>query len=218
MESNYISQGSWTESFHQYQAEIMEKIKKGETEDAIPTGGGAYTQTEWKKVMKSVDQQLEDIREEQEQRLEKQKERAEARAVYEAAVSGKGSPVKNVRTVCDVPYGYLAKDGEISYNGVTFLCDQKTNSICLGDVSDRKNTLVIPLSEGGQLKVNRNNLDELQRAIGMFSPEDVNRILRAIAKDNKAREMEQELEDEKDSVTELAGEGAQDTKRKEMKT
>ena len=34
------------------------------------------------------------------------------------------------------PYGYLAKDGIIQYNGVTFRCDPDTNSICLGDMSD----------------------------------------------------------------------------------
>ena len=43
--------------------------------------------------------------------------------------------------------------------------------------------------------VNRNNIDSLSKAIGMFSPEDVNRILRALAKDKKIREMEKELDD-----------------------
>ena len=45
--------------------------------------------------------------------------------------------------------------------------------------------------------MNRDNLGDLARAIGMFSPEDVERILRAIARDNKAREMEMEIEDMK---------------------
>ena len=52
--------------------------------------------------------------------------------------------------------------------------------------------------------MNRDNLGDLSRAIGMFSPEDVNRIMRAIAKDNKAKQMEAELEDEKSDVTNLA--------------
>ena len=199
-----VRQGGWTEEFHKYQAEIMTKIKKGETEEAIPLGRDYYTATEWKKIMKSVDQQIEDIREEQARRLQKREDRMEARRVFEAAASMSGSPAQHLREAAKVPYSHMARDGEISYNGVTFVCDAQTNSICLGDVGDRENTLVIPLSEGGCLKVNRDNLGDLSRAIGMFSPEDVNRIMRAIAKDNKAKQMEAELEDEKSDVTNLA--------------
>ena len=84
------------------------------------------------------------------------------------------------------------------------MCDERTNSICLGDVSDKENTLTIPLAGGGCLKVNRANLEQLAAAIGMFSPEDVNRILNAIAQDNRARSMEMELEEEKSDVVEIA--------------
>ena len=191
-----IGQGSWQDAFHVYRDDVMAKIKKGATEEAIPTGGGEYTQSEWKKVLGSVDKQLDDIKEEQEERFAKNERKAEAQKIFEAATAGTGNPVDQIRSCAKVPYGYLAKDGLIEYNGVIFVCDEKTNSICLGDVSDTKNTLVIPLEEGGCLKVNRDNLGDLQCAIGMFSPEDVNRILRAIAQDSKAREMQQELEDE----------------------
>lgn len=192
-----IGTGSWTDTFHQYQEEIMVKIKKGETEESIALGAETFTQTEWKKVMENIDRQIENVREEQEERFEKQEREAEAVKIYEAAVAAKGNPIETIREMEKVPYGYLAKNGVIEYNGVIFQCDAKTNSICLGDVSDKKNTLVIPLAEGGCLKVNRDNLDELQNAIGMFSPEDVNRILRAIAQDNKAREVQLELEENK---------------------
>jgi len=201
-----IGQGSWTDSFHQYREEIIGKIKRGETEESIPIGASSMTGTEWRKVLRSVDKQLEAIQEEQEARFEKREERAEAQQAYEAAVFSKGNPVEHLRKQEEVPYGYLAKDGVIQYNGVTFTCDYQTNSLCLGDVSDKKNTLVIPLSEGGCLKVNRDNLEDLQKAIGMFSPEDINLILRAIAKDNKAREMEQELEDTASDVSDLGAE------------
>lgn len=191
-----IGQGSWQDAFHAYRDDVMTKIKKGATEEAIPTGGGAYTQSEWKKALASVDKQLDDIKEEQEERFAKNEQRAEAQKIFEAARAGAGNPVDQIRSAAKVPYGYLAKDGLIEYHGVIFVCDEKTNSICLGDVGDKKNTLVIPLAEGGCLKVNRDQLGDLQSAIGMFSPEDVNRILRAIAQDKKAREMRQELEDE----------------------
>ena len=129
-------------------------------------------------------------------------ERSEAEKIYQAVSTGGENPAKNIRQASKVPYGYLAKDGMITYNGVTFVCDERTNSICLGDMTDKKNVLNIPLSGGGHLKVNRDNLGDLSKAIGMFSPEDVNRILRAIALDTKLQSMQQELDDMENSVGE----------------
>lgn len=96
-----------------------------------------------------------------------------------------------------VPYSALVRDGVIDYNGVVFVCDYEKNAICLGDMSNPEDVLSIPLSEGGTLKVNRDNIDELSQAIGMFSPEDVNRILRAIAEDAQCKRKLNEIEDEK---------------------
>ena len=126
--------------------------------------------------------------------------KSEAEKIYQAAASGGNNPAVNIRQASKVPYGYLAKDGIITYKGVTFVCDEKTNSICLGDMSNKKNVLNIPLSGGGHLRVNRDNIGALSKAIGMFSPEDVNRILRAIAQDTKIQSMQQELEDMENSV------------------
>ena len=100
MINSNIEQGSWTDSFHQYRADIMNKIKRGETEDSIAIGGSSFTQTEWKRALKSVDKQLEDIKEEQRIRFEKEGDRAEAVRAYEAAVAGKGSDYE--RGVCQV--------------------------------------------------------------------------------------------------------------------
>lgn len=93
------------------------------------------------------------------------------------------------------PYSYLAdENGIIIYNGVTFVCDDKKQQICLGDMTDSKNVINIPLSKGGCLRVNRDNIGDLAKAINMFSPEDIGRILRAISQDNKLKGMEQEIE------------------------
>lgn len=100
----------------------------------------------------------------------------------------------------DVPYSALEKDGIINYNGVIFQCDEKRNAICLGDMTNEDNVLTIPLSGGGSLKVNRDNIDQLSKAIGMFSPEDVNRIMRAIAQDNKARAVQNQIEEDKAGI------------------
>ena len=82
------------------------------------------------------------------------------------------------------PYSGMAENGMICYKGVVFTCD--------------------PLAGGGSLLVNRDNLDELSRAIGMFSPEDVKRIMQAIAQDTKVQQMQKELDDEKNSIGTLA--------------
>lgn len=126
--------------------------------------------------------------------------RSEAEKIYQAAVSGKPNPLESIRQPAKVPYGYLAKDGVIEYNGVVFVCDEKTNSICLGDMTDEKNVLNIPLSGGGHLKVNRNSIGLLSRAASMFSPEDLNLIMRAIAEDTKIQSVKKEIEDEEASV------------------
>ena len=206
------SQNNWTDMFHQYSAEIMERIKNGRTEPSIPIGGSEMTQTEWEKALKSVDKQIQDIKEEQEERFarlgKKEAHQAEAAAAYEAAVSGKVNPVEQLRTKPKAPYDYLAKDGIIEYKGAVFVCDEKNNCLCLGDVSDKENVLTIPLSGGGCLKVNRDNLGELANAIDMFSPEDINLIMRAIAQDNKARSMQKEMED---TVSEVGEELADDS-------
>ena len=109
-----------------------------------------------------------------------------------------------------VPYGAMAKDGIIKYKGVIFTCDYENNRICLGDVSDKNKCINIALSGGGSLVVNRENLGDLSRAIGMFSPEDVNLILRALARDKQIQKMQHEIDDMEN------GEEAQQVIREKM--
>ena len=108
------------------------------------------------------------------------------------------------------PYSHLAKDGLIEYNGVVFVCDYKRNSICLGDVSDSKNVLNICLPSGGNLKVNVDNLGDLSKAAGMFTPADLNAIMRAIAQYNHCTKKLNELDEEEietvENVTDKADE------------
>ncbi|MCM1048186.1 MAG: hypothetical protein NC433_07165 [Clostridiales bacterium] len=94
-----------------------------------------------------------------------------------------------------VPYGHMAKDGVIEYNGVVFVCDTEHNAIHLGDTSNPKDCIRVSLSKGGSLIFNRDNIGDLAKAIGMFSPEDVNLIMRAIAQDAKIQQMEKEIDD-----------------------
>ena len=96
----------------------------------------------------------------------------------------------------NAPYSILAdENGMIEYNGVIFQCDFEKNRLCLGDVSNPNDCLSIPLEKGGYLMVNRDNIGSLGDAIGMFSPEDINRILRAISQDTRLRQVKQEIDD-----------------------
>lgn len=130
--------------------------------------------------------------------------RSEAEKIYEAAAFGRENPYGNIRQVSKVPYGHLAKDGVIEYNGVIFVCDEETNSICLGDMTDKKNVLNITLSGGGHLKVNRSSIGLLSKAAGMFTPEDLNIIMRAIAQDSKLQSVQEEIEDTKNGAGTIA--------------
>lgn len=139
---------------------------------------------------------------------ERKTDRSEAEKIYQAVTAGKKNPIHELREKPKVPYGHLAKDGVIEYNGVCFVCDEETNSICLGDMTDKKNVLTITLSGGGHLKVNRNNLGDISKVVGMFSPEDLNLIMRAIALDTKIQSVKKEMEDEEASAGEkLANRG-----------
>lgn len=108
------------------------------------------------------------------------------------------------------PYSHLAKDGLIEYNGVTFVCDYKTNSICLGDMSNPKNVLNISLPSGGNLKVNVDNFGDLSKAAGMFSPADLNAIMRAIAQYNHCTKKLNELDEEEIKTVENVTDKADD--------
>lgn len=181
--------------------EIAQKLKNGETEQSFIIGGNSYTIKEWDKLLARFDKVVDDVKEEQSERREKQMQE-----LYE-----KGSVKKyafmeklNGTYAGHVPYSYLARNGIIEYNGVIFCCDEKRNAICLGDMSNKKNVITIPLSDGGSLMVNENNIGDLSKAISMFSTEDQNRILRAISAYNKAKEMQKTIDDEVNSIGEDA--------------
>lgn len=108
---------------------------------------------------------------------------------------------ENVETEKKAPYSYLADEGGmIVYHGVAFYCDNENQALCLGDMSEEDNILTIPLSEGGCLKVNRNSIGALSKAISMFSPEDINRILSAIEQDNVCTRRMFEIDEMKNSI------------------
>lgn len=118
------------------------------------------------------------------------------------------------------PYSYLAKGGIVEYNGVVFTCAYKENALCLGDMTDPKKVLRISLPSGGSLKVNVDSIGNLQKAASMFSPEDLNAILRAIHEYNHCTKKLNEIEDEEnkspeDIAEESVGEAGTEASEKE---
>lgn len=99
-----------------------------------------------------------------------------------------------------VPYANMVKDGKIEYNGVTFIADERTNSLNLGDCSCRQDYITISLEGGGVLNVNRDNYGDLSKCMDMFSPEDRERILRAIQQDIHLSRKRHEIEEMEDEI------------------
>lgn len=190
-------------------SEIAEKIKNGDTEPTFSIGSATFTVKEWNKLLDKVDKNNEEIRLEQERRKEAlEKEALEKKKGTDSLYLDMHSEStkrnyyleKLTGTYRTCPYDNLAQNGVISYKGVDFVCDYEKNAICLGDMSNSKDVLTIPLEDGGSLMVNRNNLGDLAQAISMFTPEDINRIMRAIADDNRAQSAQKEIEDDENSI------------------
>ncbi|MDE6530301.1 MAG: hypothetical protein K2K96_05940 [Lachnospiraceae bacterium] len=123
--------------------------------------------------------------------------------------------LKQIKGEKHAPYDYLATDGCINYNGVTFFCDTEKNQLCLGDVSDPHQCLIVSLEDGGTLMVNQDYIGDLGRAITMFTPEDQKRIMYAISMYKKAKELEQEIEDDTAGIGDSA-EASMDEKSEEV--
>ena len=194
----------------QRKSQILEKLKNGDAEEAIVTGGNAFTESVWNKMLEGVDNYLDEVKEEQQIRFAKMDEEQQEKELLQKRLMQKEMQAEaNIKEVLvartggtlDVPYGYLAKNGVIEYNGVIFVCDEVHNAICLGDMTDEANVLSIPLTEGGCLKVNRDNLNDLAKAISMFSPEDIKKIMEAIATDAKCQQMQQEMDETLNSIS-----------------
>ena len=65
-------------------SQILEKLQSGETEEAIVTGGNAFTETVWSKMLESVDTYLDQVKEDQKVRFEKRdKEQEEKELLLE---------------------------------------------------------------------------------------------------------------------------------------
>lgn len=53
----------WMDAIAKRKEEILEKVRKGETEPSIPIGAASFTYKQWNKLMKNVDRAIEDMQE-----------------------------------------------------------------------------------------------------------------------------------------------------------
>ncbi len=108
------------------------------------------------------------------------------------AMAPNGDELKNT-------YFRGAKDGMVSYNGVTFRCNYKTGALELGDCSHPNQCIRVALEKGGSLLFNPDSISGINQAIGMFSAEDQGRIMRAIQLYNMSKDKLEELEEEENA-------------------
>lgn len=117
-------------------------------------------------------------------------------SVSEPAPAVRGSRLMDRIEGKQAPYSSLAnEDGVIEYNGIILQCDFDNNRLILGDCSNLDNCIRVPLSGGGEFVFNRDQLSNISKIISMFSPEDQNRIMRAISLDKQCRKQLKEIED-----------------------
>lgn len=194
------------EAFSQMKNELGQKIQSGDLEEKIQIGGNAYTNEEWDKVLEKYDKAHMEIKSEIEEEIEERvEEQISNEQLVELLKDREFDPFGlSSRGNGNVPYSHLAKDGIIAYNGAVFVCDEEKNALLLGDCSDMKNCIRVSLEDGGSLIVNRDNLGELSSAISMFSPEDIRRILCAIADDKKIQSTQKEIDDAENALAEIA--------------
>lgn len=187
---------SFLDTFKELKEEMREKIENGEKEESFDIGAQSFTLKEWDTFIQKFDKAEEtiqrEIKEEIQNRLE---QKTVAKQKY--------------------PYAYLAQDGVIEYNGVTIICDERTNSLQLGDCSDMSDCIRVNLENGGSFIFNKDQIDNVSKVISMFSPEDQRRILCALADEKKIQATRKEIEDETNSLGEESTKDASEEEKQE---
>ena len=169
----YLTIGNVTDYRSMFRAQKQQlglKIQSGDTTPKFSIGAQEFSNDEWETLMKRV----------------------------ELSTNSKDDSVidymKGGKRQC--PYSALAKDGIIEYNGVFFTCDYDNNTICLGSMAEGEDIITVNLPSGGTLKINADNVDQISRCAGMFTPEDLNAILRAIHEHEHTKNKEFQVKDE----------------------
>ncbi len=153
--------------------QLGQKILEGDTTPKFQIGGQEFSNEEWDTLISRVDSAIDP---------------SENSSVIDFLKGKEGK----------CPYSALAKDGIIEYNGVIFQCDYEKNALYLGDMSEGADIITVNLPSGGTLKINADNVEQISRCAGMFTPEDLNAILRAIHEHEHTKNAELKEKDDSD--------------------
>lgn len=121
-------------------------------------------------------------------------------------LESKGAAAKSFSQVAELAE---INGGTATYNGVNISFDSENQQMNVGDMSDTRNVITVALSNGGVLRFNTNNIDDISKMLDMFSPEDIKHIMEAITKHNIAVSMQKEIDDAKASVASETAETAE---------
>ena len=175
--SNSYMNKSIEEAITDFYHFIEDRIKNGDPK--YQTGGSEISVKDWKRLMEYIDDTMEQVREEQ--RLE-----------------AKESKAQTLEHRSDITNSITAEQIARLFEDLTSIilqCDFDNNRLILGDCSNLDNCIRVPLSGGGEFVFNRDQLSNISKIISMFSPEDQNRIMRAISLDKQCRKQLKEIED-----------------------
>lgn len=202
---DYTTKEEYYNALLSYRDYVEDRIENGPEKFQI--GAMEMTLEEWEKLLEKVDDAIDAMKEsirEDNEKLEEQREKLDIQEDEDLKnLQVKSLLANRMKGDVGAPYSYLADEsGIIEYKGVVFVCDNEKKQLCLGDMSNPDDVLNIPLSKGGCLRVNRDNIGDLSKAISMFSPEDINLIMRAIAQDAKVQQMKNEIDDMKSKPVE----------------
>lgn len=221
--SNTYMNKSIEEAMTDFYHFIEDRIINGDPKYQV--GGSEMSVKEWNRLMEYIDATMEQVREEQRLEAEESKEQTlehrsditnsitaeqiarlfeditkdtpEDDEFSESVSEVRGSGLMNRISGKKAPYSSLAdENGVIEYNGIILQCDFDKNRLTLGDCSNLDNCIRVPLEGGGEFVFNRDQLGNISKIISMFSPEDQNRIMRAITLDKQCQKQLKKLDDE----------------------
>lgn len=69
------TENGFSKALQEYGKMLKKNIESGDNEPSYQIGGASYTEEEWNKLIKKVDKDIDKIKEEQAERLEKKKEK-----------------------------------------------------------------------------------------------------------------------------------------------
>lgn len=127
--------------------EIVEKVKRGETETSIPIGAQSFTMKQWNKMMRSVDKAIDDMQE----RIRKDKEKQERRIKKKRDGSITSDMLSELLGI-DIKAEKLGKEGGIYYQ---ITGEERFTQVSYADENDPEKSWSILFEEQSEENYNR---------------------------------------------------------------